>query len=307
MDKNCRKVAIITDNPGWHGEQLRKSLKGRDLDSVYLSLADCSIEITGEANDIKLPGFEEPPFGIFVRGVPGGSLEQVIFRLDLLHGLHDLGVKIYNSPKSIERTVDKPLTSMLLNRAGLPTPKTWICESDYQANEILKKYSNNNKKIVLKPLFGSQGLGIHLIDQITGLVHDEKFAGIYYLQEFIERKNNNFIDIRVLVIDGVAKAGMTRHSKNWLTIRAHGANCTPLELNQDLSQLSEMACKVLEIDYAGVDLIEDKNGKYHIIEVNSIPAWYGLQQVVDFDIADCLIDSFIKNVSRNNTLQIYSN
>ena len=127
MDKNCRKVAIITDNPGWHGEQLRKSLKGRDLDSVYLSLADCSIEITGEANDIKLPGFEEPPFGIFVRGVPGGSLEQVIFRLDLLHGLHDLGVKIYNSPKSIERTVDKPLTSMLLNRAGLPTPKTWIC------------------------------------------------------------------------------------------------------------------------------------------------------------------------------------
>ena len=64
MDKNCRKVAIITDNPGWHGEQLRKSLKGRDLDSVYLSLADCSIEITGDANDIKLPGFEELPFGI---------------------------------------------------------------------------------------------------------------------------------------------------------------------------------------------------------------------------------------------------
>jgi len=307
VDKNCRKVAIITDNPGWHGEQLRKSLKDRDLDSVYISLADCSIEITGEPDDIKLPGFKELPFGVFVRGVPGGSLEQVIFRLDLLHGLHDLGVKIYNSPKSIERTVDKPLTSMLLNRAGLPTPKTWICESDYQANKILKKYSNNNKKIVLKPLFGSQGLGIHLIDQITGLVHDEKFAGIYYLQEFIERKNNNFIDIRVLVIDGVAKAGMTRHSKNWLTNRAQGANCMPLELNQDLSQLSEMACKVLEIDYAGVDLIEDKNGKYHIIEVNSIPAWYGLQQVVDFDIADCLIDSFIKNVSRNNTLQIYSN
>ena len=307
MDKNCGKVAIITDNPGWHGKQLRKSLKDRDLDSIYISLADCSIEITGEPDDIKLPGFEELPFGIFVRGVPGGSLEQVIFRLDLLHGLHDLGVKIYNSPKSIERTVDKPLTSILLNRAGLPTPKTWICESDHQANEILKKYSNNNKKIVLKPLFGSQGLGIHLIDQITGLVHDEKFAGIYYLQEFIERKNNNFIDMRVLVIDGVAKAGMKRHSKNWLTNRAQGANCIPLELNQDLSQLSEKACKVLEIDYAGVDLIEDKNGKYHIIEVNSIPAWYGLQQVVDFDIADCLIDSFIKNVSRNNTLRVYSN
>ena len=132
--------------------------------------------------------------GVFVRGIPGGSLEQVIFRLDLLHGLYDSGVTIFNTPKSIERTVDKPLTSILLNRAGLPTPRTWICENTSQANEILKRESRDNKKIVLKPLFGSQGIGMHLVDKRTGLVYDEKFAGVYYLQEFIERKNNTFTD-----------------------------------------------------------------------------------------------------------------
>jgi RimK family alpha-L-glutamate ligase len=277
------------------------------LESCYLSLTDCLIEITGDIHDIKLPGFKKLPLGVFVRGVPGGSLEQVIFRLDVLHALHNLGITIYNSPKAIERTVDKPLTSLLLSRSGLPTPKTWICETIKQAREILERESSNGKKLVLKPLFGSQGIGIHLIDKTTGLVHDEKFAGIYYLQEFIERKNNNFTDIRVLVIGGVAKAAMTRHGESWVTNRAQGANCESLQLNHDLASLSEMTCKILDIDYAGVDLIQDKNGLFYIIEVNSIPAWYGLQKVVNFNIADCLIESFIKNMAKNNTLLACSN
>ena len=307
MDDISRKVAIITDDPGWHGKQLTTSLKDRGLESCYLSLTDCLIEITEDASDIKLPGFENLPLGIFVRGIPGGSLEQVIFRLDVLHGLQDLGIAIYNSPKAIERTVDKPLTSLLLGRSGLPTPKTWICETTKRANEILENESSNSKKLVLKPLFGSQGIGIHLIDKVAGLVHDEKFAGIYYLQEFIERKNNDFTDIRVLVVDGIAKAAMTRRGESWITNRAQGANCEFLELNQDLTSLSEAACKVLDIDYAGVDLIQDKDGSFYIIEVNSIPAWYGLQKVVSFSIADCLVESFIKNIAKNNSLLACSN
>ena len=307
MDDISRKVAIITDDPGWHGKQLTTSLKDRGLEGCYLSLTDCLIEITEDACDIKLPGFENLPLGIFVRGIPGGSLEQVIFRLDVLHALQDLGIAIYNSPKAIERTVDKPLTSLLLARSGLPTPKTWICETTKRANEILENESSNSKKLVLKPLFGSQGIGMHLIDKATGLVHDEKFAGIYYLQEFIERKNNDFTDIRVLVVDGIAKAAMTRRGKSWITNRAQGANCEFLELNQDLTSLSEAACKVLDIDYAGVDLIQDKDGSFYIIEVNSIPAWYGLQEVVSFNIADCLVESFIKNIAKNSSLLACSN
>ena len=307
MDDISRKVAIITDDPGWHGKQLTTSLKDRGLEGCYLSLTDCLIEITEDACDIKLPGFENLPLGIFVRGIPGGSLEQVIFRLDVLHALEDLGIAIYNSPKAIERTVDKPLTSLLLGRSGLPTPKTWICETAKRANEILDNESGNGKKLVLKPLFGSQGIGIHLIDKVTGLVHDEKFAGIYYLQEFIERKDNDFTDIRVLVVDGIAKAAMTRHGESWITNRAQGANCEFLELNQDLTSLSEAACKVLDIDYAGVDLIQDKDGSFYIVEVNSIPAWYGLQKVVGFNIADCLVESFIKNIAKNNSLLACSN
>ena len=306
MRESQRKIAIVTDDLGWHGRQLTKSLKEHGFDSQYVSLTDCIIEINGEGKEVSFPGFDTLPLGVFVRGVPGGSLEQVIFRLDILHALINSGVTVYNTPRAIERTVDKPLTSLLLNRAGLPTPTTWICETHEHAKSILNKETANGKQLVLKPLFGSQGIGIHLVDDKSGLIHDEKFAGIYYLQRFIERQDNQYTDIRVLVIDGIAKAAMLRRGQEWLTNRAQGAICEPLVMNKNIADLAESACKVLDIDYAGVDLMQDINGKFYIIEVNSIPAWYGLQGVVDFNIASCLIDSFIKHIAENNQLEACS-
>jgi tetrahydromethanopterin:alpha-L-glutamate ligase len=302
-----RKVAIITDDPGWHGRQLTASLKDHGLDSQYLSLTDCVIEISGDDQELSFSGFDMLPLGIFVRGVPGGSLEQVIFRLDILHALHDMGITVYNTPRAIERTVDKPLTSLLLSRSGLPTPTTWICESAEHANTILNKETKNGHQLVLKPLFGSQGIGVHLVDKQTGLIHDEKFAGIYYLQRFIERKNNEFTDIRVLVVDGVAKSAMLRRGEDWITNRAQGATCEAIKVDTEIAALAESACKVLDIDYAGVDLMQDKHGQFYIIEVNSIPAWYGLQNVVKYNIASCLIDSFVKRIADNNQLKACSN
>ncbi len=307
MNETKRKVAIVTDDPGWHGRELTAALKDHGLESQYLSLTDCVIEISGNGQELTFPGFEQNPLAFFIRGVPGGTLEQVIFRLDILHSLHESGVIVYNTPRAIERTVDKPLTSLLLSRAGLPTPTTWICESTEQAEAILEKETRDGKQLVLKPLFGSQGIGVHLVDKQSGLIHDDKFAGIYYLQRFIERKNNEFTDIRVLVIDGIAKAAMLRRGEDWITNRAQGASCEAIKIDAEIANLSESACKVLNIDYAGVDLMQDKDGKFTIIEVNSIPAWYGLQNVVNFNVASCLIDSFVKHISDNSQLKVCSN
>lgn len=306
MPEGQRKVAIITDDPGWHGRQLTAALKDHGLDSQYVSLTDCILEIGGDGSELTFPDFDGLPLGVFVRGVPGGSLEQVIFRLDILHALYDVGVTVFNTPRAIERTVDKPLTSLLLSRSGLPTPTTWICESTEHANTILENETRNGNQLVLKPLFGSQGIGVHLVDKQTGLIQDEKFAGIYYLQRFIERKNNEFTDIRVLVVDGIAQAAMLRRSEYWITNRAQGATCEAIELDAEISCLAESACKVLDIDYAGVDLMQDKHGQFYIIEVNSIPAWYGLQSVVEYNIASRLIDSFVKRIADNNQLKACS-
>jgi len=295
------RVAIITDDPGWHGRQLSSALKNHGLSSRFVSLSDCRLCIGDPDGDLWLPGFADAlPVGVFVRGVAGGTLEQVVFRLNILHALKQQGIVVYNEGRAIERTVDKPLTSMILSRGGVPTPRTWICESAGQAGEIVRRETDDRRKLVQKPLFGSQGIGLHLVDGQSGLVRDENFAGVYYLQEFIDRPNSACFDIRVLVIDGGARVAMKRTAAHWLTNCAQGARCEKLHLDEQMAAVAEHATALLDMDYAGVDLIPDTDGRLHVLEINSIPAWYGLQKVTDINITGCLIDSFVNRIARSH-------
>lgn len=304
MVDSLPKIAIVTDDPGWHGRQLKEALTAHGLSSQYISSIDCLINIDETGTHINLPGFEHSPLAVFVRGVPGGTLEQVIFRLNILHALADMGIVVYNNPRGIERTVDKAMTSFLLKQAGIPTPNTWVCEAKEQAESIYQRECGQGKKLVMKPLFGSQGIGVHLLDADTGLIHDESFAGVYYLQSYVDCGQKDAFDIRVFVINGKAISAMTRRSKTWITNRAQGAQCEYLKLDNDLSRLSQAAVKAVGIDYGGVDLISDASGRLQVIEVNSIPAWWGLQKVTDFNIASCLIDDMVNRFSDTDKLTV---
>ena len=157
---NCRSAAEVF----WIGERLTKVNKGTTRrwrpggdshrrprlarrasarsvrlarrEVSFASLRDCRFDLDREGSDpvnpgVVIPGLEgRLPDGVFVRGVPGGTLEQVVLRLDFLHALKLLGVPVYNDGRAIERTVDKAMTSFVLARAGIPTPATWVTESE---------------------------------------------------------------------------------------------------------------------------------------------------------------------------------
>ena len=107
-------------------------------------------------------GFEAAlPDGAFVRGVPGGTLEQVVTCLDVLHALQALDIPVYNEARAIERSVDKAMTSFLLQRAGLAAPATWVAERcRRQAHAVVAAERWRVTQLVVKPLFGSQGKGL---------------------------------------------------------------------------------------------------------------------------------------------------
>jgi RimK family alpha-L-glutamate ligase len=301
------RIAIITDDPGWQGRELKRAFAERHWESHYVSLPDCRIDLHGPAAQIILPGFDgRLPDGVFVRGVSGGTLEQVIFRLDVLHALRELDVVVYNDARAIERTVDKAMTSFLLKRAGIPSPMTWVCESPEQARAIAIHEHGCGRALVLKPLFGSQGEGIVKIDEPGQLLQLYDFKGIYYLQEFIDKPAGDWHDWRVLVIAGRAVAAMVRRSRHWITNRAQGGYCEPALLEPRLTELAEAAARAVDIDYAGVDLILDSEHRYLVTEVNSIPAWRGLQSVCSGNIAGWLADHFLAKVAAQSRTEAVS-
>lgn len=299
-------IVIVTDEPGWHGRRLRQAFAQRGYDSSTISLTQCRLDIGGGL-PVRIPGFEQQlPAGVFVRGVPGGSLEQVILRLDVLHALRELGVVVYNDARAIERTVDKAMTSFLLKLRGIPTPDTWVCEVEPDARAVFVREIGMGRKVVMKPLFGSQGIGVTLVEDLTQLPDPQAFGGVWYLQSFIERTDSDWRDFRVLVIGGHARAAMLRRNSFWITNRAQGGRCEPVELDPRLAHLAEEAARAVDIDYAGVDLMETEDGRLLVTEVNSIPAWQGLQSVCGLDIAQRIVDHFLSKLANTGKREAWS-
>lgn len=261
----------------------------RDCHAVYVSLTDCRFSLEAEPF-VRIPGFDDVlPDAAFVRGVPGGSLEEVVFYLDVLHGLKRLGVPVYNDAGAVERSVDKAMTSLLLKYAGLPTPMTWVLRDRGQALAIAERELLMGHYLISKPLFGSQGEGIRRLEKSTDLMWLTSSRGIYYLQRFVECQDEGYADLRVFVIGGRVVAGMRRRGISWLNNVARGASCEAIVVDDALAELAIRAVEILNMDYAGVDIIKDARGEYCVIEVNSVPAWKGLQSVCDIDVAECLV------------------
>jgi tetrahydromethanopterin:alpha-L-glutamate ligase len=284
------RIPIFTDEPekqgGWHGAQLASALALRGIEVVFVSLQDCVIDLSAEKPSINITHFNELPKAVFVRGIAGGTLQQITTRLNILHALKMLGVIVYNDGKAIERTVDKAMTSFLLQQNSIATPKTWVCESRHHAHEIIA----NNPQLVIKPLFGSQGAGVRLVGKMP-LPMDAQVDGVFYMQEFIPAPS----DYRVFVINNQAVAAMRRTGTTWLHNVAQGAQCEKT-VEIDVLAIALQAALVLDIAYCGVDVIKDKNGKIFVLEVNSIPAWRGLQSVTETNIAQVLVDDLLSKI-----------
>jgi RimK family alpha-L-glutamate ligase len=285
------RVAIFTEDPGWHGARIRQSLAQRGCEGLYVSLTACRFALGDEPLPLVVPGFEDRlPEAVFVRGVPGGSLEEVTFFLDVLHALKLLGITVYNDAGAIERTVDKAMTSFRLHCGGIPTPPTWTVRDRLQAEAIARTEIAAGHEIVSKPLFGSQGEGLRRYAAADEIGELSDSNGIFYLQRFVDSASDAPHDWRVFVIRNKAVAAMRRCGVTWLNNIAQGARCEPARLDDLLlCRLAEDAVRLLDMDYAGVDIIRDRHGRYSVLEVNSIPAWKGLQTVSDVDIAGLLV------------------
>jgi tetrahydromethanopterin:alpha-L-glutamate ligase len=289
-------IALFTDEPtAWHTRELRRAFSERGWASRIVDLRQCRIDLDSPWG-LALPGFAKTlPEAAFVRGVPGGTLEQVVLRLDVLHALRELGVPVYNDARAIERSVDKAMTTFLLHRDGVPTPPTWAVEDRAQLGRILMKQLAKGERLVVKPLFGSQGKGLRRIDEMPAELPLD--AGVAYLQRWLPPKGEVFQDWRVLVAGNRAVAAMRRESRHWVTNIAQGAKPRPVDLddaaNADLAHWAVLAARALGMDYAGVDLMRDADGKTWVIEVNGVPAWRGLQRVTAINIADVLVADLV--------------
>jgi RimK family alpha-L-glutamate ligase len=282
------KMGIITRNEnGWCSIQLQEAMKREKIAPVCFNYSqlvarvkykpDASVGDTDIYQDLS---------ALITRPIGRGSLEEIVFRMDLLHRLECLGMLIINPPLAIERSVDKYCALTLLEEHGLPVPRTAVTESH---REALKCFHELGEDVVMKPLFGSRGIGstrVSNADIAARVFRTISFHhGVLYLQEFIP---HGVSDIRAFVVGDRVIASMRRISDTWKTNVSLGAKPVSTKLSEQLENLAQKAAEVIGCKVAGVDILEGPNGPV-IVELNSQPGWRGLQSVTKVSIADKIV------------------
>ena len=288
------RVGLVIDSVDWHARQLIAALSSRGVETVPLQLSSCGIA-TSSPSGLDIDGFAKAlPDAVVVRTMSGGPFEAVTLRLGVLHALRELGVMVWNDARAIERCVDKSMTSFLLSRAGIPTPATWATESYQQACTIAERETAKGA-LVLKPLFGSQGRGLRLIHRPEDLPTIEQTPGrVYYLQRFIGvERDGGYHDFRILVVQGRITAAMRRHSNHWITNIKRGGRPVPVVVNDEMKALALQAAVAVGANFVGVDIVYGTDDRPAVLEVNSMPAWSGLQKVTSVNIASTLADALL--------------
>lgn len=281
------RLAVLAARTGWHTQQLEQAAAARGHQAVVLPYEGLVATI-GSVAALRSNGTDLDSMDlVLARIIPSGSLEQIVFRVDALHRLEDRGVKVINSPRTIERTVDKFWTSALLEQCGIATPETMVCERPEDAIRAFRRLQD----VIVKPLFGSMGLGMVRVqdEEMAFRVFRtlEQIRAVYYLQRTVDHDG---VDVRAFVIGGKLFAAIERRASGWRTNLARGAAAQAVKLSEDAKVLALRAAAAVGADYAGVDLIKDREGRTHVLEVNGIPGWKGLQQATGLDVAGALID-----------------
>ena len=194
---------------------------------------------------------------------------------------------------------NKMITSMLLKKNNIPTPKTYF---SFSAEAALENFENVGYPLVIKPIIGSWGRSVMPVkdkDTAEAVIENRQVTDgpqdrIYYLQEMIDRPPR---DIRVITVGDQAISAMYRKSSGgFKTNIALGADPELCEITKEIEDLCEKTSKAVGGGILGIDLMEDKKRGLVVHEVNNTVEFKGLVKVSKKNIPKEMIDYAVRNI-----------
>jgi [lysine-biosynthesis-protein LysW]--L-2-aminoadipate ligase len=273
------KLCILVDRIRWEEKKLYEASMNKGINVSLVNLNEIYFNLNN-------PKFEE--FDI--------ALQRCISHF---HGLYitwileEIGIKVVNDFFSSFVSGNKLFVTLLLNKAGIKTPKTFISFNKEKVEELIKEL---NFQAVLKPIIGSWGRNVvpifnelqmkPILDLYEEIIHPPN--NVYYVQELVKRPPR---DIRMIVARGEIIACVYRNSKAgvWATNVAQGAYTTKCELNDELEKIAEKISSLFKGGIFGIDVMESDEG-YLVNDVNPTPEFKGAQACTSEDIATRIIE-----------------
>ena len=282
-----QKICIVFDRLRTEEKLLQKNAEELGYET---SMVDA--KITSFDTDSKPENFE---FGDVV-------LERCVSYYRGLHFtacLEFMDIPVINKFDVANTCGNKMITSMLLKKNNIPTPKTYF---SFSAETALENFENIGYPLVIKPIIGSWGRSVMPIkdkDTAEAVIENRQVTDgpqdrIYYLQEMIDRPPR---DIRVITVGDQAVSAMYRKSSGgFKTNIALGADPELCQITKEMEDLCEKTSKAVGGGILGIDLMEDKEKGLVVHEVNNTVEFKGLVKVSKKNIPKEMIDYAIHNI-----------
>jgi ribosomal protein S6--L-glutamate ligase len=280
-------------------KELLLEIKSRGHSAYYIRISRLNAEITENGIEFTYGDKKISIEGGLIRNLGFiSTTEQFIKRFDVLKELERSGVVLMNSPEAMLLARDKFSSLMRMKRAGIPVPNTALVEDPFEVMRLVQKWG----EVVIKPVVGSLGLGsVKVSDPDIAFRIAKSILSVnqpVYVQKYIKKPDR---DIRVIVIGDSVLGSIYRISKSgWKTNIAQGAIAQQILVpDAELEELSLKSVKVLGLDYAGIDIIEDTvEGGYKIIEVNAAPLWTGFASATNINPAKHIVNYLLEKIKR---------
>jgi tetrahydromethanopterin:alpha-L-glutamate ligase len=291
-------IAVVGQPGAWSTERLADALRAAGAGVGVVDLASCSLRL--------------PDRRLFHRGEPLEKLDGAVVkklgdtadgwgvqeRIGMLRHLEASGVPVLSAPDRLHVAVNRYRMTCELVRAGLPVPETTVTEDVDEAAAAVERFGS----AVLKPLFTSKGRGMRRLEPSRELrsqleSHRDDGLGPFYLQRFVKHPGR---DLGVTVLDGRCIGAYWRvaAADHWMTTILSGGRYEKADLEPDTEAIAVRAARHFGLVFTGVDLIEDTDGRFNVLEVSAFGGFRGLLNGCGIDAAPMLADLVLRQIGR---------
>ncbi len=279
------EIAVIFDHPRWEEKHIIKVIEELGHKPVQVPLRSTVLNLN------------EP------KRIADVAIQRAVSSVRAITStayLEAAGVPTVNSLYTQMICDNKVLTDMALQKAGIPRPRTFLA---YSMDEALKVPEELGYPLVVKPLQGSWGRLQALVSDLEALrgileyreaMPSPQFK-VHYLQEYVKKPER---DIRVFVVGEEVPVAIYRISKNWRTNTALGGRAEEAKVDEELRELALKAAEAVGGGVLGVDVVEDPERGYLVIEVNSNVDFKNTYRVTGHDLGKDIVEYAVRTAKR---------
>jgi len=205
------------------------------------------------------------------------------------------GIPVVNPSIVAERCGDKYVTSQILAKNGIPTPRVIMAFDEESALEAIEAMGY---PCVLKPVVGSWGRLIAKVDNrhmAESLIEHKLSWGVnhqvFYIQEYIDKPGR---DIRAFVVGDECIGAIYRSSENWITNTARGGVATNCPVTDEIAELCYRAASAVGGGLLALDLFETESG-FTINEINHTMEFRNSISTTGVNIPQRMIEYILMN------------